>query len=827
MEEWVSEKADFDFRSLYERLSDVLSGEKLTEHERRKLIELVEGARSKQSDHFESLRARFFELNSIDQIEEALAAGLSGLALNPASIELRLEVAWLMLERGELDAARALAYPKKQGGILLGEGRKDEAQLLSLRAEIFLYVNDYAKATRHATLAYELEPECPWVLTALSQVYHWRGQHQEQKQYLQRALAISPMHPIALSRWLLRPDSSYHPALRLREARRAYHRAPQVRGFQHGYCYALALMGQLDEAVKLAEELVARNPIAPCARLIYAFVLCRQSYKKEGLREIERALERAPTSPAARLICACLLASLGRREEAQVHLAWLEDLAPSSPRVALWYSEALRAARQPERAEQQLLRLVKSWPRQVDFRYALAALLTRRGDYEAAQRHCDEILERAPEHLSAQLLDLDLCLTFQSVERAQSRLEVLRGHPDAIESELRLHMMQRCFSEAIVLARQQRQLQPRRLEWAEYEIIALWQSEKEISTALEQIDRELDLVGSRSATINILLSYLFLHVDERARARTLLQESFLDFRSELSRLRLQRLLFAAEVAEQLEEPSILEQTVTLLERRAPEHPMSLYYQALMRWDQGAHDEALSALEIAIEESHEEQQRFFILLGHWRCELGEYAFAVTAYRHALQLAEEGEELELFGWLGYANLRAGYLESARLCFDHYDIDLERRCAAARWYLQYCHEAQEVSGQREESIFDPSVVVRALAEAERWLTLAKKSAKADGLHGVSLGELAQLWSELAFLQGQELAGIAYLEEAISLREEPEWLWLLAQHQERRGELLAAARSFERADQLLSGTHLITVERALFLLRSERAGDALRLVT
>ena len=215
------------------------------------------------------------------------------------------------------------------------------------------------------------------------------------------------MHPIALSRWLLRPDSSYHPALRLREARRAYHRAPQVRGFQHGYSYALALMGQLDEAVKLAEELVARNPIAPCARLIYAFVLCRQSYKKEGLREIERALERAPTSPAARLICACLLASLGRHEEAQVHLAWLKDLAPSSPRVALWYSEALRAARQPERAEQQLLRLVKSWPRQVDFRYALAALLTRRGDYEAAQRHCDEILERAPEHLSAQLLDLE------------------------------------------------------------------------------------------------------------------------------------------------------------------------------------------------------------------------------------------------------------------------------------------------------------------------------------------------------------------------------------------------------------------------------------
>ncbi|MDB5453047.1 MAG: hypothetical protein JWO33_1625 [Caulobacteraceae bacterium] len=159
--------------------------------------------------------------------------------------------------------------------------------------------------------------------------------------------------------------------------------------------------GQLDQALRLADSMIAAAPAFAPARQLAAVIARRQGRLEDALGHFEAALRSAPRDPHILNSYANLLGDLGRTDAARTHYrqALLVDPGLVDARVNL----AIAAKRAGDLAEAkvELEEALRRAPANARAWQALGVLQVELGDFEAAAEALDATLGLQPDNLAA------------------------------------------------------------------------------------------------------------------------------------------------------------------------------------------------------------------------------------------------------------------------------------------------------------------------------------------------------------------------------------------------------------------------------------------
>jgi predicted Zn-dependent protease len=142
--------------------------------------------------------------------------------------------------------------------------------------------------------------------------------------------------------------------------------------------------GRGNEALAMADRLIARRPHAPAFRLTRALVLGQTGDVAGALSETQHVIDAQPTFADAHYQLGRLLASQNRLDDALVAFERASQLAPSNVEIQSWCAKiALSLSKWPE-AQAHLEAAMRAEPENGVIAGAWATLLRRTGELDRA-----------------------------------------------------------------------------------------------------------------------------------------------------------------------------------------------------------------------------------------------------------------------------------------------------------------------------------------------------------------------------------------------------------------------------------------------------------
>jgi tetratricopeptide (TPR) repeat protein len=233
--------------------------------------------------------------------------------------------------------------------------------------------------------------------------------------------------PIALDDQILHLGWAAFDQRRLDEAERLARdllsRHPQHAGAQHLLGVALLLQKRPREAVgPLAQA--ARDTVNPVIETHYALALRDVGRKDEAINWLRRATSRKPVFAAAFHELGLIFCGMRRYDDAEAVLKQGIELAPGVAELSVELGGVYICRAEPTNAKAAFTRALALVPNHVRALHGCGTALLFEGEFERAAEQFHQVLARTPEHLRARL-DLAHCL-----------LEL--GHFEAGVAELRV-----------------------------------------------------------------------------------------------------------------------------------------------------------------------------------------------------------------------------------------------------------------------------------------------------------------------------------------------------------------------------------------------------
>jgi tetratricopeptide (TPR) repeat protein len=174
----------------------------------------------------------------------------------------------------------------------------------------------------------------------------------------------------------------------------------------------LRALGRTPEAAALLQQVLRRHPKHPGALLAHAKMKLLGNDPQAALRTLEVAVAEEPGSPDGYYWKALTHFRLGEVTKGNAALGIAEGLAPEHPHVRLLRIRRLLAERKLAQVLPRLDQYLAEFPADGNALLIKSELLTLRGDYDAAERHLDELVPGESE---------------SALRFARARLAYLRG----------------------------------------------------------------------------------------------------------------------------------------------------------------------------------------------------------------------------------------------------------------------------------------------------------------------------------------------------------------------------------------------------------------
>jgi serine/threonine protein kinase/tetratricopeptide (TPR) repeat protein len=299
------------------------------------------------------------------------------------------------------------------------------------RARARKAVGDLPGALEDHTRELELAPADAERVLSRALVFLDMQRPHEALEDCERALRLDPSSALALSqrgnvrRTLGDADGALDDCLRAYEANPRHHvivnnlgsvrlMRGDVEGAAECYRAALALpgadrpplllnllqvlreLGQLDEALVLADQVVREAPRHPLGHQLLAELLAGLGRMEDALQAVERGLGQAPGQPMLTLLRGRLRFMLGDREGAQADLQAVGGRLPDDPNAWVQLVLAWLDLEQPAQAEAACDRVLTRQPGEVPFLNLRARARSLLGDHAGAEADVRRSLELAP-----------------------------------------------------------------------------------------------------------------------------------------------------------------------------------------------------------------------------------------------------------------------------------------------------------------------------------------------------------------------------------------------------------------------------------------------
>jgi tetratricopeptide (TPR) repeat protein len=258
------------------------------------------------------------------QPAEAVASYRKAIELDPKNTTAQVGLAYALDATGKATEARAVALKATEAD--KSSGPAFAALGYSISAEKKFDGNDpsWADAIAQAQQGVFLAPKNPQVQVVVAKLFEARGNYDQAKVAYQAALAADP---------------NYTPA-------------------KTAIIMAEFRSGNIDGALKSAEELVKANPNSPEANKLYGEFLARKGLYKEAIPPLEKATAAMPTNGDAWAILAHSYHSTRSFEDGKDAYAKAVELNPGNNDIKSNYGLLLGMAGDPDKGAQVLSALV-------------------------------------------------------------------------------------------------------------------------------------------------------------------------------------------------------------------------------------------------------------------------------------------------------------------------------------------------------------------------------------------------------------------------------------------------------------------------------------
>ncbi len=237
-------------------------------------------------------------------------------------------------------------------------------------------------------------------------------------------------------------DKQGRPDLAVPVVAAAFEAAPHARTFSLMLGDLYLKTGRYEEATDLMTDLLKQAPTLAQARLVRAQAQLARGNGLAALRELTEVARDNPKSAAAQYLLAHAYVALQRMPEAQAAYRETLRIAPEHESARLELATLTGQATDGSADRGQIERLgaaIKTDPKNVLLREALARAYLVRGDVARAQDELKQILDLAPLHMGANFLTARILLQQGKAQEAGNYLEtVLRTNPSHVESNLLL-----------------------------------------------------------------------------------------------------------------------------------------------------------------------------------------------------------------------------------------------------------------------------------------------------------------------------------------------------------------------------------------------------
>lgn len=201
-----------------------------------------------------------------------------------------------------------------------------------------------------------------------------------------------------------------------------------------------------DQASRLYDEGIRLDPKGKTnyqKRMIEALMF--QGKRVEAAQLVDTLLKGTPSDLDLRAMKAALILQGGKREELQSAINELQSIVSKKPNNAVIrynLGRALLAKQELEQARLQFMEAIKIYPAYLPARIALAQLYLFKGEYAAALRTADEILQFDANNMTAKLVRTSSLIGSGETKSARAELEkVVKTNGDSRDAIFQLAML--------------------------------------------------------------------------------------------------------------------------------------------------------------------------------------------------------------------------------------------------------------------------------------------------------------------------------------------------------------------------------------------------
>lgn len=308
----------------------------------------------------------------------------------------------------------------------------DHGEARMLLGQALLESEEYASAEKELSRALELKQPQEKVLPAYAETLLAQGKNQAVVNEVEKYRLFNP---VAVAATQSARGDAYARLGDKSRARDAYAAAlaavPAYSRARLGEATLTALDGQVDEALKVTEEIIAVEPALASARALRADLLLAKGNRIDAKKSLEEAITADPRLVPVRMSLISLLIDEGDVDAAARHLDDTRKIAPRDLRVS--YFDAAVAVRRGEfeKARGHLQQLLKFLPDHVPSLVLAGSVEMQLRQFALAEGHLRRALARSPNHVGARRMLAVTQLRTGQPARAKETLQPLldKGMP--------------------------------------------------------------------------------------------------------------------------------------------------------------------------------------------------------------------------------------------------------------------------------------------------------------------------------------------------------------------------------------------------------------
>ncbi len=315
-----------------------------------------------------------------------------------------------------------------------------DPQIAARATRVAIYAGDDARALKAARLWLELEPESVDAAQVMAVMLLRQNKVDAALPYLDKVLA----HPAAGKG---RPDGymlvtsllskEKNPERGLTAMRRLVDRHPGDAKLIYAYAHLAMLVGKLELAERIVNQLLAGQPDMIDAWLLKANILNRQGRNAEALQFIADAVARWPDAPRLRLFYARKLVDMKRYAEAREQFARLLEQRPGMTDAIYALGLLNLQLKEPARAREYFRQLIEAGQRVDEANYYIAQAWEMEKQYDQAIQHYQAV-GQGELYVDSRIRMANLLAEQGDIDAARQVLQNVNA--PTLDGELRLYL---------------------------------------------------------------------------------------------------------------------------------------------------------------------------------------------------------------------------------------------------------------------------------------------------------------------------------------------------------------------------------------------------